>query len=213
MKMLERRSKSSTDSYLLFSGRRVCSNSFHTILIGVTLSILLILYSCSDDRPTVDFEGGADREVSSTAVNTDHRATLRVAVGAMLSPEITREYYQDLLKLIAARVDRRAIFSQRRTYAEINEMVKEHEVDIAFVCSGPYTKGRQDFGMEILVVPMVNKQRVYHSYIIAHHDSDIKSFDDLRGRRFAFTDPNSNTGYLVPNYMLVRRGETSESYF
>ena len=182
-------------------------------MIGVTLSILLGLSGCGDERPTVDLKGDSSGGKSSTRVVKDHRATLRVAVGAMLSPQITREYYQHLMKLIAERVGRRAIFSQRRTYAEINEMVKAHEVDVAFVCSGPYTKGHQDFGMEILAIPVVNKQRTYHSYIIAQSDSHMKSFDDLKGRRFAFTDPNSNTGCLVPNYMLAKRGETPESYF
>jgi len=215
MKMLERRSKLSPDGYITLLERRACRNSLHTGVIGVAFSILLILFltSCSDERPTVDFGGDAGREISSTPLITDHRATLRVAIGAMLSPEITRKYYQGLMKLIGARVDRRVIFSQRRTYAEVNELVKTHEVDMAFVCSGPYTKGHQDFGMELLVVPVTYGQRVYHSYILSRHDSDITSFDDLKGRRFAFTDPHSNTGCLVPNYMLARRGETPESYF
>jgi phosphonate transport system substrate-binding protein len=36
---------------------------------------------------------------------------------------------------------------------------------------------------------------------------------DLRGKRFAFTDPLSNTGRLVPTYMLAKMNETPESFF
>ncbi len=172
---------------------------------------ILVIAGCRDDRPTVDF--GSNSDASSSALSPSPQATLRIAVGAMISPEVTREYFQKLLEMIGKRVGRRVIFSQRRTYAETNALIKAHDVDVALVCSEPYTEGRDDFGMEMLVVPESHGQTVYHSYILARKDSPIESFDDLRGKRFAFTDPNSNTGCLVPTYMLAKRGETPESYF
>jgi len=42
-----------------------------------------------------------------------------------------------------------------------------------------------------------SREKVYHSYIITALDGPIESWDDLRGKRFAFTDPSSNTGCLV----------------
>jgi len=131
----------------------------------------------------------------------------------MISPETTRVYYEELLEHIAGKLGKRAVFAQRRTYAEINEMVKKKEVDLAFVCSGPYTQGKKESGMEMLVVPVANGKTVYHSYIIANKNSTIRSLDDLRGKKFAFTDPQSNTGSLVPTYMLARKGETPKSFF
>lgn len=172
---------------------------------------VLVLAGCGERLPTIDMSG--DHAISFSAVKTDERPVLRVAVGSMISPEITREYYQGLMEVVAARVGRRAVFSQRRTYAEVNEMVETHEVDIAFVCSGPYTVGHERFGMELLVIPVVDGQRVYQSYILARRGSGIESFGDLRGKRFAFTDRQSNTGCLVPTYMLGKQGETPESYF
>jgi len=131
----------------------------------------------------------------------------------MISPETIRAYYDELLDLIAGKMGRRARFSQRRTYAEVNDMVMKKEVDLAFVCAGPYTEGKKAFGMEMLVVPVANGKTVYHSYIIAGKSSPIRSLDDLRGKKFAFTDPQSNTGSLVPTYMLAKKGETPKSFF
>jgi phosphonate transport system substrate-binding protein len=54
---------------------------------------------------------------------------------------------------------------------------------------------------------------VYHSYIIVPKDSPVQHFEDLRGRTFAFTDPLSNTGTLVPTYMLAKMGEWPETFF
>jgi phosphonate transport system substrate-binding protein len=44
-------------------------------------------------------------------------------------------------------------------------------------------------------------------------DSAVQSFRELRGKRFAFTDPLSNTGRLVPMYMLAKENETPERFF
>ncbi len=178
----------------------------------VLLVALLLMAGCSKELPTVDMSdvvrnGGAHR------TKADEYPILYVAVGAMISPEATREYYEELIDMLAGKVGRRAVFSQRRTYEEVNALVANKEVDVAFVCVGPYTKGHDEFGMELLVVPVAHGQTVYHSYILAHRDSAVQSFDDLRGKRFAFTDPQSNTGCLVPTYMLARRGETPDSFF
>ena len=67
--------------------------------------------------------------------------------------------------------------------------------------------------MEILAVPVAHGQKVYHSYILAQKDSAVANFDELRGKRFAFTDPKSNIGALVPRYMLAQRHESPESFF
>lgn len=173
--------------------------------------ILLCLAGCGDTAPKVDMRDIVRESASDSG--SDDRMALRVAVGAMISPETTREYYNDLIRVVAARIGRRAVFSQRRTYAEVNTLVATREVEVAFVCSGPYVEGHDQFGMELLAVPQAHGQTVYHSYIIVHHDAPFNSLRDLRGKRFAFTDPNSNTGCLVPTYMLAQQGETPESFF
>jgi len=70
-----------------------------------------------------------------------------------------------------------------------------------------------EFNLEPLVAPQAYGKSVYYSYIIVPRDSEVESFEGLRGKVFAFTDPQSNTGCLVPNYMLARMDETPESFF
>jgi phosphonate transport system substrate-binding protein len=183
------------------------------LAIGFVLISIYLLDGCREDRPVIDLGGRVGQTNAALAEIGEPHEMLRVAVGAMLSPERTREYYKDLMEVIAQGVGRRAVFSQRRTYAEVNELVEQHEVDIAFVCSGPYTKGHEEFGMELLAVPVVQGKKVYHSYILVHCDSSARSLADLRGKCFAFTDPHSNTGCLVPTYLLAQMGETPESFF
>jgi phosphonate transport system substrate-binding protein len=67
--------------------------------------------------------------------------------------------------------------------------------------------------MEIIAVPVVHGGTVYHSYIIVNQKSNYKTFDELKGQKFAFVDQGSNTGYIVPAYMLAKRGEKPATYF
>jgi phosphonate transport system substrate-binding protein len=43
----------------------------------------------------------------------------------------------------------------------------------------------------------------YRSCLIVHTDSDIFSPEDISGKTFAFNDPNSTSGYLVPMTMFL----------
>ena len=188
-----------------------------TVLSAATLAVVLIAAyvgtSGARNVARVNFSDVIPDEWGGSVSARSSLPTLRVAIAAMISPEPTMKYYGDLLRLIGERTERRTVFLQRKTYAEVNRLIEQKEVDIAFVCTGPYVTGHDAFGMEILAVPLVDGKPTYHSYILAHRDSGIDSFDDLKGRRFAFTDPNSNTGTLVPRYMLARKGKTAGGVF
>jgi phosphonate transport system substrate-binding protein len=102
---------------------------------------------------------------------------------------------------------------QRQTYAEVNDLLRDGGVDLALVCTGAYIQGHRDFGMELLAVPEVDGKMVYYSYIIVPADSTAQSLADLQGKTFAFTDPMSNSGHLMPVHMLWQMGETPAGFF
>ncbi len=189
------------------------------LVLAVILGLFQgLTFGCSDgvlegsNKPVkVDFQNviKEDREEAAK----ERLQVMRVAVAAIISPKTTYEYYLDLLNIIGERLNRDVQFVQKKTYAQINEMLKQRKLDIAFVCSGPYVSGNADFGMEIIAVPVSHGKKVYHSYFIVNSDSAIESFDQLRGKTFAFSDPHSNTGCLVPTYFLAKRNETPESFF
>ncbi|MBA4373370.1 MAG: phosphate/phosphite/phosphonate ABC transporter substrate-binding protein [Thermodesulfovibrio sp.] len=153
------------------------------------------------------------REPVSVATGGDHGKHLRIAVGGMITPKEGLAYYRRFLDYVEDKLETKVDFVDREDYAEINEMIKKEELDAAFVCSGPYVDGHRDFGMELLVAPQAYGETVYYSYIIVAGDSPIKSFEELRGKSFAFADPLSNTGKLVPTYMLAQIQETPDTFF
>jgi phosphonate transport system substrate-binding protein len=138
---------------------------------------------------------------------------VRIAVGGMITPKEGMAFYRDFLRYVQDKIGVKVEYVDRQDYAEINEMLRTNQLEAAFVCSGPYVDGHAQFGLELLAAPQAYGATVYHSYIIVPKGSPARLFADLRGKRFAFTDPLSNTGKLVPTYMLARMNETPESFF
>lgn len=138
---------------------------------------------------------------------------LRVAVAAIISPRGTVDSYEPLLDYLSEKLDRPVELVQRRTYAEVNELVAQGEVDLAFVCTSAYVAGAREFGMQLLAAPQVQGDTVYHSLLIVPADSPAHSLADLRGGVFAFTDPMSTTGRNYPVMLLQQMGETPEGFF
>jgi phosphonate transport system substrate-binding protein len=179
--------------------------------LAIAVMLIFVLFGCkSKEHKEVDFEKTEPVEERTSSLKG---GSLSFAVGAMITPKEGFNYYKRLLDYMGEKLDRRVLFVDRKSYAEINSLLETAELDAAFVCSGPYVEGHDKFGLELLVAPQAYGESVYYSYIIVPADSPVKSFNELSGKTFAFTDPKSNTGKLVPTYMLARMGETPDSYF
>ncbi|RJQ23247.1 MAG: phosphate/phosphite/phosphonate ABC transporter substrate-binding protein [Nitrospiraceae bacterium] len=138
---------------------------------------------------------------------------LRVAIGAMITPEEGFAYYKGIFNYMEDKLDMHIKLIDRRTYSETNDLIKTGNVDIAFVCTGAYVSVHDEAGAELIAMPQINGRAAYHSYIIVHKDSGIKNFTELKGRSFAFTDPLSNTGKTFPTYLLIQMNETPDTFF
>ena len=179
----------------------------------IPAAVISLLVGCGGDTEVkvVDFSQTVSVEQPGRQASTTDN--LRVAVGAMISPRETVHLYHDLIDYIAEKLGREIELVQRKTYSQINELFTTEQIDLAFICSGPYATGKDRYGFHALAVPQINGQHLYHSYLIVHKDSPYQVFSDLKGKIFAFTDPDSNTGRLVPAYWLSLQRETPENYF
>lgn len=132
----------------------------------------------------------------------------------MISPERTYGVYGDLFRLLAERLGRPLELKQRRTYQEVNALVIRGEVDAAWICTGAWPELGEARAARLLAVPVVDGQPTYRALILAGPGrSGARSLADLRGARFAFTDPISLTGCRYPKLRLAARGERPEQFF
>jgi len=176
-------------------------------------SIMIFGHGCGDDTKITVVDFSKTVSVDRPKDHTLEYSPLRVSVAAMISPKETFVYYRQLLNYIGDRLDRKVQLVQRKTYTEINELLGKGLIDMAFICSGPYAAWKEKYGFDALAIPQVRGKPFYQSYLIVNKDSPFTRLEDLRGHIFSFTDPDSNTGRLVPIYWLKQMGENPEAFF
>lgn len=110
------------------------------------------------------------------------------------------------------RLDRRVVFVRRGSYGEILELLEREDLDFAWICGYPYARYKPRF--RLLAVPLYEAKPLYQSYLIVpSSDAETQSLIDLRGKVFAYSDPNSNSGWLVPQQELRTQGIDPARFF
>jgi len=180
----------------------------------LVLSLIAVLFSSCFDRSNKpeNIELSDTLELRENGIIHD-TATVVFAISSMTTPRETYIYYNDLLDYFSIKTGKEVSLKQRKTYKETNDLIKKGEVDIAFICTGAYIDSKDDSSSHLIVVPVINGHPFYYAYIITHVNSGISKFEDLKGKKFAYTDPLSNTGYFYPQYRLEQLSTTEENFF
>jgi len=104
------------------------------------------------------------------------------------------------------------VFVQRGSYREVVNLLNQGQLDCAWLCGYPYVRHRER--MRLLAVPLYRGKPLYQSYLIVPAtDTTTRSILDLRGKVFAYSDPDSNSGFLFTQHSLHRLNEMPAAFF
>lgn len=100
-------------------------------------------------------------------------------------------------------------------YNGVIEALRSKRLDVAYLGPFSYVLGATIAPIEAFAVAETKKagRTFYHSQIIAHKDSGIKTVADLKGKTFAFVDPSSTSGHLFPKAGLMKAGFDADKDF
>ncbi|ALA19099.1 MULTISPECIES: PhnD/SsuA/transferrin family substrate-binding protein [Chelatococcus] len=99
----------------------------------------------------------------------------------------------------------------RRTYQEITALLTTRQIDAAWICGYPFVTHRSE--LQLVAVPLWRSRPLYQSYVIVGSDSEARDVSDLAGGIHAFSDPDSNSGFLVTRALLAEMGLRPERFF
>jgi phosphonate transport system substrate-binding protein len=93
-------------------------------------------------------------------------------------------------------------------YTATVEAMRARRVDAAYYGPFSYVLAAQVAEARCIVVPgsASGTSNTYNSLIVTHTGSGITTMEELRGRNFAFVDPASTSGHLIPRALLVKAG-------
>lgn len=152
------------------------------------------------------------------AVSTTSALPCRAEIGALrigLTPVFLDDQVSFLTRWrtwLEQKLARGVVFVQRGSYREIVDLLRTGKLDFAWLCGYPYVRYRPE--LKLVAVPLWRGRPYYQSYLIVPAD-DYKSTNltDLRDKVFAYSDPDSNSGYLYPQYRLTMLGENPSTFF
>lgn len=101
-------------------------------------------------------------------------------------------------------------------YAGLVEAMRADQLEFARFGPAVYSLGRRVLGDKLQ--PLFrdvdnNGQEGYYSVVVVRADSPYNSVADLKGRSFAFADPNSTSGFAFPAYFLRKQGFDPQAHF
>lgn len=103
-------------------------------------------------------------------------------------------------------------FVQRGSYREILDLLLSGSLEMAWLCGHPFVL--HESALRPIAVPVYQGEPLYRSYLVVPlADRITQRVGDLKGRVFAYSDPLSNSGYLVPRAEIARSGGDPMSHF
>ncbi|MCH7588533.1 MAG: PhnD/SsuA/transferrin family substrate-binding protein [Chloroflexi bacterium] len=120
---------------------------------------------------------------------------------------------------VGQRLGRKTEFIGGIVWRERESQLDAGKIQVGWICGLPYVKkaDQEQNTIRLLAAPVMRGERyggrpVYFSDVIVHQDSAIHNFSELRGKAWAYNEPNSHSGYNITRYQLALLGE-KEGYF
>lgn len=99
-------------------------------------------------------------------------------------------------------------------YAPLVEAMGANKVDVGWLAPLSYAVAHKAHGAEAILATMRQGSKTYVSEFIVRADSGITKLDDLRGKRFAFVDSLSASGFLYPAATIKEKfGTDADKFF
>jgi phosphonate transport system substrate-binding protein len=125
------------------------------------------------------------------------------------------ETYGSLTKHLESELGIKVNLKTTSDYAGVISAMKFNHVQIAYLGPKSYVEAARRSKAEALVVEIDAETGIpgYYGIIISKKGSNIKTLEDLKGKKWAFTSSHSTSGTLVPSVMFMKKDIKPKKYF
>ncbi|MEM8863347.1 MAG: PhnD/SsuA/transferrin family substrate-binding protein, partial [Chloroflexota bacterium] len=120
------------------------------------------------------------------------------------------ESCQAISEYVQARLGIETEFIENASWQDRDKMINRGFAQVGWVCGLPYVLKQEAYPdqFELIAAPVMEHQRyqhrpVYYSDVVVRYDSNLQTFGDLKGKRWAYNEPNSQSGYNITRYHLA----------
>jgi len=138
---------------------------------------------------------------------------LKFGFTPVLSEAEMRAEFEPLMTYLSDAIGEKVVLYIAKNYGDLRTQMEAGAVDIGSFSPFAYVDAARGGKVRIIAQSILEGSATYRGLIVARKDSGLKTVADLEGKRFAFVDPKSASGYVYPRAMLVEKGVTPERYF
>ncbi|MGE3975582.1 MAG: phosphate/phosphite/phosphonate ABC transporter substrate-binding protein [Bdellovibrionales bacterium] len=119
-----------------------------------------------------------------------------------------------LEKYLAEHTPYKYKFAIPASYVAVVEAFGTKRADVASLATFGYIMAHDKHGVEAKITVVRFGADTYKAQIVARTDGPVKKVEDITGKKFAFVDPASTSGYLLPAKLFADKGiKPSETVF
>ena len=166
------------------------------LLIALLMLTLSLVSGCSTGTQTL--------QESQTAQETK---VLRVGAIPSEDSQKVRAAYKPLVDYLEKQTGMKVELFVATDYSGVIEAMRSGKLDVAYFGPFSYIMAADKANAEAFAVEQKKGSGTsYRSIVITSPESGINSLEDLKGHSFAFVDPASTSGNLVPRSFLKKKG-------
>jgi phosphate/phosphite/phosphonate ABC transporter binding protein len=138
---------------------------------------------------------------------------LKFGFTPVLSEPEMRAEFEPLMNYLSNSLGRKVTLYIAKDYGDLRTQMESGSVDVGSFSPFAYVDAAKGGKIRIIAQSIIEGSATYRGIIIARKDSGLKTIADLKGKRFAFVDPKSASGYVYPRAMLIEKGINPEAFF
>jgi phosphonate transport system substrate-binding protein len=98
-------------------------------------------------------------------------------------------------------------------YADVARMLNEGEIDMGIISPAAYVRARKGLKAVAIATATRRSSPTYLGYLVAKGTWPAPRLEEFRGKRMAWVNPSSTSGYLYPRELMRERGLDPGTFF
>ncbi|CCO08643.1 phosphate/phosphite/phosphonate ABC transporter substrate-binding protein [Desulforamulus hydrothermalis] len=144
--------------------------------------------------------------VQKEAVCYKGRKELLFGINPAMSPDTIRELYLPVINALCNNLGYQPRIIIAADYNALADSLHDRIIDVGWFSPLAYVNASAKQKIIPLATPIVNGASSYKGYIVTTKETGITSLAELKGKRIAFVDPKSASGYAYPRLLLRQQG-------
>lgn len=150
---------------------------------------------------------------SAMVVSSSQAQELKLGVIPGLGEVEVRAEAEPLVAYLSNAIGRKVSLYIAKDYADLQTQMEAGAVDIGRFSPFAYVDAARGGKIRVIAGSILDGSATYRGLIITRFDSGVHGLGDLSGKRFAFVNRTSASGYVYPRAMLIEKGVNPERDF